>query len=481
MNHVNLQAAAHEEMLEHGFHPDFPPQIQPQIASIRAAAPVAPGPAVTDLRNLFWSSIDNDTSRDLDQIEYAERQADGSTKVLVGIADVDGSVAKGSPIDLYAAQEGVSVYTGVATFPMLPEELSTDLTSLLENVDRASVIIEVSVTADGVVQSGQAYRALVRNRAQLTYNGVGPWLEQKGDAPPKVAASVELQNQLKLQDDVAQRMRAARFKSGALAIDSIETTPAMVDGQVTGIRTMLKNRATELIEEFMIAANEVIARLLSSSGVASVRRVVKTPERWPRIVELAAALGETLPAEPDSSALNNFLMKRKAMDPAHAPDLSLAIVKLMGPGEYIVERPGDTSIGHFGLAVHDYTHATAPNRRYADLVTQRLIKWGGESYTAAELDVAARNCTLREDAARKVERAMKKRIAAVALSNRTGEVFNGVVTGVTDKGTFVRIVDPPADGRVVRGEQGLDVGDQVRVKLLETDVQRGFIDFGRTG
>jgi exoribonuclease-2 len=480
MNHENLQAAAHQEMLGNGFHPDFSPQVVTQLAAIRAAVPVVPGPAVKDMRNLLWSSIDSDSSRDLDQIEYVEKQPDGTTRVLVGIADVDGAVLKGSPIDLHAADECVSVYTGVETFPMLPEELSTGLTSLNEDAERASVIIDLSVTAGGVIQSGQAYRALVKNRAQLTYSHVGAWLEGKGEAPPKVAASAELQEQLKIQDDVAQRMRAARFKSGALAIDSIETTPIMTNGQVTGLETMVKNRATELIEDFMIAANEVIARLLTSSGVASIRRVVKTPERWPRIVELAGTMGEKLPATPDSSALNNFILKRKDIDPVHAPDLSLAIVKLMGPGEYVVERPGDPPQGHFGLAVHDYTHATAPNRRFADLVTQRLIKWGAESYTAAELDVIARNCTLREDTARKVERIMKKRIAAVALSNRIGEVFKGVVTGVTPKGTFVRIVDPPAEGRVVRGEQGLDVGDQVRVKLLETDAQRGFIDFGRT-
>jgi exoribonuclease-2 len=313
----------------------------------------------------------------------------------------------------------------------------------------------------------------------LTYSGVGAWLEQKGAAPAKVAASADLQNQLKIQDEAAQRLRASRFQSGALAIDSIETTPTMVDGQVTGLQTMLKNRATELIEDFMIAANEVIARLLSSSGAASIRRVVKTPERWPRIVELAATMGEKLPETPDSSALNNFLLKRKAVDPLHAPDLSLAIVKLMGPGEYIVERPGDPAQGHFGLAVQDYTHATAPNRRYADLVTQRLIK-SPDSYSAPELDLIAKNCTLREDMARKVERKMKKRIAAVALSSRIGETFKGVVTGVTPQGTFARIFDPPAEGRVVRGEQGLDVGDQLNVKLLDTDAQRGFIDFGRT-
>jgi exoribonuclease-2 len=479
MNSINLQAAAHEEMVEHGFHPDFSPQIQTQIASIRAAKAVMPGPTVKDLRNLLWSSIDNDTSRDLDQIEYAEKQPDGSIRVLVGIADVDGSVPKNSPIDQHASGEGVSVYTGVETFPMLPEELSTDLTSLSENADRAAVVIDISVSAQGIVQSGQSYRALVRNHAQLTYNAVGAWLEQKGAAPAKVAALVELQNQLKIQDEAAQRMRAARFKSGALTIESIETTPVMVNGRVTGLQTMLRNRATELIEDFMVAANEVIARLLSASGAASIRRVVKTPKRWPRIVELAATYGEKLPATPDSSALNNFLTTRNATDPVHAPDLSLAIVKLMGPGEYIVERPGDAPVGHFGLAVQDYTHATAPNRRYADLVTQRLIK-SGESYTAAELDVVARNCTLREDMARKVERAMKKRIAAAALSNRIGQVFDGVVTGVAPKGTFVRVIDPPAEGRVVRGEEGLDVGDQVRVKLLDTNVEKGFIYFGRT-
>jgi VacB/RNase II family 3'-5' exoribonuclease len=480
MNRENLQAAAHEEMLGHGFHPDFPPQIQTQIASIRAAAPVVAGPAVKDLRNLLWSSIDNDTSRDLDQIEYAERQPDGSIRVMVGVADVDGSVRKGTPIDQHAAAECVSVYTGVETFPMLPAELSTDLTSLAENADRAAVIIDLMVNPAGIVQFGQAYRALVRNRAQLTYNAVGSWLEKTHDAPPKVAASADLAQQLLLQDEAAQRMRNARFQSGAVSIDSIETTPTMVDGQVTGLQTMLKNRATELIEEFMVGANEVIARLLSATGVASIRRVVKTPERWPRIVELAASLGETLPATPDSSALNNFIRKRKDVDPVHAPDLSLSVVKLMGPGEYVVERPGDAPQGHFGLAVQDYTHATAPNRRYADLVTQRLIKWGQEAYDAGELDVVARNCTLREDAGRKVERVMKKRIAASALSNRIGEIFKGVITGVTPKGTFVRVIDPPAEGLLVHGAQGLDVGDQVRVKLLETDPHRGFIDFGRT-
>ncbi len=314
---------------------------------------------------------------------------------------MDGAVPKGSPIDVYAAAEGVSVYTGVQTFPMLPEQLSTDLTSLLEDADRAAIVVDILVNAEGIILSGQAYRALVRNRAQLTYNAVGPWLEGKGPAPAKVSASPELQAQLKLQDGIAQKMREARFKSGALSIDSVETTPSMTDGQVTGIQTMLKNRATELIEDFMIAGNEVIAKLLSSSGVPSIRRVVKTPERWPRIVELAASLGESLPATPDSSALNQFLLKRKSIDPRSRPDLSLSVIKLMGPGEYVWSVQATHRKATSDSRVHDYTHATAPNRRYADLVTQRLIKAGKDAYTADELDVIARNCTLREDAARK--------------------------------------------------------------------------------
>jgi VacB/RNase II family 3'-5' exoribonuclease len=365
---------------------------------------------------------------------------------------------------------------------MLPEELSTGLTSLNENADRFAVVVEMVLGSDASIQSSSAYRALVRNNAQLAYSGVGPWLEGKASAPPKVAGSTGLQDQLKLQDEAAQRMRAARYKMGALNIDSIETTAELLNGHVSGIHVAQKNRATELIEDFMIGVNGVIARMLADEP--SIRRVVKTPERWDRIVELAAKLGEHLPGEPDSGALNKFLLKRKAVDPAHSPDLSLAIVKLMGPGEYVVERPGDPLQGHFGLAVHDYTHSTAPNRRFADLVTQRLVKavLAGRPgpYTDAELETIAKNCTLKEDAARKVERAMRKRIAAVALSGRVGETFRAVVTGVTPKGTFVRTIDPPAEGLVVHGQQGLDVGEQVHAKLVSTDPQRGYLDFSVT-
>jgi exoribonuclease-2 len=484
MNQVNLQAAARQELIEQGFHPDFPPEVRAQAAQLQTKPPdLNSSPNVRDLRSLLWSSIDNDTSRDLDQIEVAERLPDGTTRVLIGIADVDAYVAKGSPIDQYAASEGTTLYTGVHNFSMLPEELSTNLTSLLEDVDRLCVVIEMVVGADASVQSGQAYPALVRNCAQLAYSGVGPWLEGTAPPPAKVAASADLQAQLKLQDEIAQKMREARYRMGALNIDSIETTPVLSNGQITGIQAARKNRASELIEDFMVGANGVIARMLSEKHVSSIRRVVKTPERWDRIVALAATLGEKLPAEPDSGALNAFLLKRKAVDPVHSPDLSLAVVKLMGPGEYVVDHPGDAEQGHFGLAVHDYTHSTAPNRRYADLVTQRLVKAALANqpgpYSDGELEGIAKNCTLKEDAARKVERAMRKRIAAVALSGRIGETFRAVVTGVTPKGTFVRTLDPPADGLVVQGAQGLDVGDQVRVKLLRTDAARGFIDFGR--
>jgi VacB/RNase II family 3'-5' exoribonuclease len=366
---------------------------------------------------------------------------------------------------------------------MLPEQLSTGLTSLNENQDRAAIVIDMTVDAAGNIQTESVYRALVRNRAQLTYSGVGAWLEGKAAAPPKVAASADLQAQLKLQDQAAQAMREARHKLGALNFDRQELQTLVVDGKVEGVAARESNRAAHLIEDFMIGANEVMARTLRDAGVSSIRRVVKAPERWARMVELARTYGESLPPDPDSAALNAVLTHRKQVDPVHFPDVSLAVLKLMGPGEYVLMRPGDDEQGHFGLAAHDYTHSTAPNRRFADLVTQRLLKAldakSGAPYTDDELDAVAHNCTLKEDAARKVERAMTKRLAAVALQHRVGEAFSAVVTGATPKGVFVRIVDPPVEGRVMSGEQGLDVGDRVRVTLMGADPVRGFIDFRR--
>ena len=483
---IDLLAMARQIMLAEGFEPNFPPATQQQLADIRAHPPqLAPSDTVRDLRGLLWSSIDNDTSKDLDQIEVAERLPNGDVKVMVGIADVDAFVAKDSPIDQHAARETTTVYTGVCNFSMLPEDLSTGASSLLENVDRPAVVIEflidTNVNAGGSISASNVYRAIVRNKAQLTYGAVGTWLEGTAAAPPKVAASSELQAQLKLQDEVAQELKKLRYEHGALNIDTSEVHPVVLNQRVVDVVKQEKNRATELIEDFMIAANGVVARFLEK--VSSLRRIVKTPEHWDGIVRLAAAQGEKLPAQADSKALNDFLLKRKAADPDHFADLSLAVIKLIGPGEYVLERPGDPEQGHFGLAVQDYTHSTAPNRRFADIVTQRLIKalLDGKPgpYSDDELAAIAANCTEKGDAARKVEREMSKRLAAVAMSHRVGETFDAIVTGVTPKGTFVRVLQPHIEGLLAQGAQGLHVGDRVRARLTRTDAQRGYIDFAR--
>jgi exoribonuclease-2 len=452
-----------------------------ELAALIANPPKA-NAAAEDLRHLLWSSIDNDTSRDLDQIEYAEKLPNGGVRVLIGIADVDLYVTKGSAIDRHAAIETVTVYSGVKNFPMLPEELSTGLTSLLESDDRTCMVTEFVLDAQNRTASSRIYPALVNNKAQLAYNGVGAWLDGKAEAPAKVGESAELQAQLKLQNEIAQRLRAERYERGALNLETIETH-AVLQGDAIDIQLQEKNSATELIEDFMVAANGVVARTLREKRIASIRRIVKTPKRWDRIVELAAQMGEKLPTEPDSKALNNFLCRRKTEDPDHFADLSLSVVKLMGPGEYVLERPGDTPDGHFALAVEDYTHSTAPNRRYADLVTLRLLKAmiaGKESpYSDDELATIATNCTTKATAERKVEREMQKRIAAVAMRHRIGEMFHAIVTGVTDRGTFVRTLAPHVDGMLVHGQQGIDVGDRLNVKLVRTDPAHGFIDFAR--
>ena len=481
-SHIDLQVVAKDIVRQYGFEPDFPPAVGQQLAQLRAKPPaITAGGDARDLRKLLWSSIDNDTSRDLDQIEVAETLQNGDVKVSVGIADVDAFVPKTTPIDQHAASETTTVYAGVRNFPMLPEELSTGKTSLLENQDRLSVVIEFVVDGDGHVTSSNVYRALVRNQAQLQYNSVGAWLEGTGAAPPKVTASADLQAQLRLQDDVAHKLRRQRYENGALNLQTDELHPLMLNEQVVDVVKQQKNHATELIEDFMIAANGVVARMLEK--VSSLRRIVKQPERWDRIVELAATHGVKLPATPDSKALNDFLIQRKAAEPDHFAGLSLAVIKLIGPGEYVLERPGDPVPGHFGLAVQDYTHSTAPNRRFPDIVTQRLIKatLAGRSnpYSDDELSAIAANCTEKENAARKVEREMSKRLAAAAMENRIGAMFDAIVTGVTPHGTFVRIMKPPVEGLLAQGQQGVDVGDKLRVKLIRTDVQRGFIDFAR--
>jgi exoribonuclease-2 len=478
--HLDLEAMARQVLRQYGFEPDFPAAAKPQVAQLLAHPPqlVASG-AVRDLRHLLWSSIDNDTSRDLDQIEFAERLPDGSVKILVGIADVDAYVPKNSPIDQHAAQQTCTLYTGIQNFSMIPDELSTGLTSLLEGADKLSRVTEFVVGADGHITASDFYGALVRNQAQLAYNAVGAWLEGRGPAPEKVAASPALEAQLKLQDEVAQILREQRYRQGALNLDTNEVRPIILNDEVVDVQKQTRNHATDLIEDFMIAANGMVARKLET--VSSLRRIVKTPERWDRIVQLASSLGGRLPGEPDSKALNDFLLQRKAADPVHFADLSLAMVKLIGPGEYVLERPGDAVSGHFGLAVQDYTHSTAPNRRFPDLVTQRILKavLAGQppAYTDTELAAIAANCTVKGNAARKVERGMAKRLSAVAMSQRIGQVFDAIVTGVNEHGSFVRALTPHVDGMLVRGEEGLDVGDKVRVRLVRTDVSQGYIDF----
>jgi exoribonuclease-2 len=478
----DLSSAAFTEMVRQGFHPDFPPGTDEQVAHIRSAPPPIPAANVRDLRGLLWSSIDNDTSRDLDQIEFAER-VEGGIRVRIGVADVSSSVAKNSPIDQHASQQTKTVYTATRNFPMLPNELSTDLTSLNEDQDRAAMITEFVVDAQGNLQQQTIYRALVRNRAQLAYSKVGPWLEGTAGSDPKVAASPELQAQLHLQDEAARAIRAGRIREGALEFNRIEADPVVIDGQVHEIRAAQHNRATDLIEDFMVAANETMAELLRAAGRSCIRRVVRSPERWSRIVELVGRYGTNLPAEADSAALSEFLRKEREADAVHYPDIALAIIKLMGAGEYVVAKGAESEpLGHFALAARDYTHSTAPNRRFADLVNQRMVKAMLDNqpspYTDEELSAIAMHCNLQESAGQKVERAMRKRAAAVALAGSTGKVFRGVITGSSEKGVYVRVFNPPVEGRVIKGEQGMEVGDTVTVTLLHTDPQRAFIDFG---
>jgi VacB/RNase II family 3'-5' exoribonuclease len=483
-NHFNLIAAAHASMLEHGFQPDFPAGTDKQLAEIKAQPPLPSNGALKDLkdlRGLLWSSIDNDTSRDLDQIEWAEQLPDGRIRVLVGVADVDEHVRKGTTIDAHAQSETTSVYTGVKVFPMLPADLSEGITSLNENEDRLAMVLEICVDTQGTASDGKVYRALVRNRAQLAYNSVGAWLVGSGPAPAKVAADPNLAAQLKLQDQAAQRMAGSRYQHGALDLETVETRPVLLGDKPIDVANLEKNRATSLIEEFMVSANGVMARTLGDAGVASIRRVVRTPKRWDRIVQVAAELGTTLPADPDSKALNDFLLAQKAKDPDRFPDLSLTVVKLMGSGEYVVIKPGQDSPGHFGLAVQDYTHSTAPNRRFPDMVTQRVLKAFLASQPAPYADGAlaaiALRCTEMEDEARKVERDIQKRIAAVVLQPHIGQSYPAIVTGVTPHGTFVRVLKPHVEGMLVSGAKGHDVGDKLTVRLVSTDPQRGYIDF----
>jgi len=496
MNNAELRAIACQAMLQRGLQPELSAAAQQQLDTIAHAA-AEQGPTIRDLRDLPWCSIDNDDSRDLDQLSVllpVEGGAPGSVRILVAIADVDGLVALDSPIDQRARHNTTSVYTAAGVFPMLPEKLSTDLTSLNEGVERLAVVVDMVVDEDGTVapvdgadssQVSSVYRARVLNRAQLAYNAVAAWLDADTAAPQKVAAVPGLDDQLRMQDRVAQAMKRQRHARGALSLATSQTRAVFTDGVLTDLRPDLGNRAKELIANLMIAANGVTARWLEKHRLPSLRRMLRTPERWDRIVALAAQVGETLPELANAAALDVFLAKRRAADPSRFADLSLAIVKLLGSGEYMLSVPGRNTTGHFGLAVNDYTHSTAPNRRFPDLVTQRLLKaaleGGPAPYGEADLEALAAHCTEQEDNAAKVERQVRKSAAALLLADRIGQGFDALVTGASAKGTWVRIDHPNVEGRVVRGFEGLDVGEKARVTLIGVDAERGHIDFARAG
>jgi exoribonuclease-2 len=477
---IDLKLRARQAVLDAGFHPDFSPDVRREVQSLQQRPPDA-GRGLRDLRALPWSSIDNETSRDLDQVEYAEKLSGGAVRLLIGIADVDSSVPKSCATDTHAAAETTSVYTGVTMFPMLPEELSTDQTSLLDARDRLCLIIELHVLDSGEVDCHDLFLGLVRNQAKLAYPSTGAWLQGSGPMPPAIAAAPGMEEQLRLQLDTSLKLRGLRKKHGALTFGSIEATSKVEDGIVKEMTIRQHNVAEDIIESFMVAANVAIANFLKERGSLSIRRVVKTPKRWDRIQTIASQFDVKLPSTPDPRALSAFLDQRKSTDPVHFPDLSLSIIKLLGPGEYIVEPPGAEHEGHFGLALNDYTHSTAPNRRFGDLVTQRLLKsimaGSPAPYSGPELALIAAHCTEREDAARKVERLMRKVAAACLLSSRIGEMFDGVITGTSVKGTWVRLLNFPAEGRIVRGEKGCDVGDKVQVRLISVVIAKGFIDF----
>ena len=479
-----LKAIAEKAMGQRGLLAGFSAAQTDQAQSIGGPATES-GPSIRDLRTLLWCSIDNDDSRDLDQLTVSIPAAGGAVRVLVAIADVDALVKKGSPIDEHARANTTTVYTPGAVFSMLPERLSTDLTSLNDGQDRLAVVADITVSADGQVTAGEVYRALVKSHAKLAYNSVAAWLDGTGVEPARAAATPGMAEQLRTQDAVAHAMRAFRHTQGALDLETLEAKTVFDGDSPTEVSSTSKNRASALIEDFMIAANGVTARFLASKRFATLRRVLKSPERWARIVELAAALQETLPAVPNSAALSAFLAKRRSVDPVHFADLSLSVVKLLGRGEYAVELPGQPLEGHFGLAVKDYTHSTAPNRRFPDLVTQRLLKaaLSGQPspYTTPELVELAAHCTTQEDNATKVERQAQKSASAMVLGARIGERFEGIVTGASAKGTWVRILKPHAEGKMISGFEHLNVGDRVRVELKRVDIERGFIDFTAAG
>ncbi|MFA4850116.1 MAG: RNB domain-containing ribonuclease [Methanoregula sp.] len=482
---IDLKAISFFAMQKYGFKPEFPKAVIREVNAIHPDTSEAIGKNEMDLRSLLWSSIDNYDSEDLDQMEYCERGPDHEIKVKIAIADVDHYVPKHSQADQYAAYNGSSVYTGIVTYPMLPDRLSKGISSLLPGQDCRAVIIEYTVLANGSVRHGNLYRAIVANKAKLIYEEVGDWLEGSGPIPQKVRDVAGLEAQVRLQHEAALRLKKFRAEQGALELETIEAEPVVENGTVKDLVLQKKNMARNLIEEFMVAANGTTVAFLGNARIPMIQRIVRIPKHWDGIVLTAALYGETLPDEPDAKALTDFLVRQKEADPVRFPDLSLTIVKLMGAGEYVPLDPGESPIGHFALAVTDYTHGTAPNRRYVDLIIQRLVKTvldkAESPYSIEELVDQSAWLTEKEKGSKKVERFMRKAAAAVLLQNSIGNSFEALVTGASDKGTYVRLITPPAEGRVMQGQQGLRVGEKVRVRLLKTDPMNGYVDFACTG
>ncbi|MDK2981100.1 MAG: ribonuclease [Chloroflexota bacterium] len=477
---TTLERIAHTAMLERGLLPDFTDDELAELETIQGPASSS-HQGLVDLTHLLWASIDNEDSLDLDQTTTAEALPDGQVKIYVAVADVDALVKKGSRLDGHAQHNTTTVYTAAKIFPMLPEKLSTDFTSLNYDSERVSMVIEMVINPDGSLQEGRVYRAMTRNYAKLAYNSVAAWLDGEGPMPEAIAAVPGMEENIRLQDQTAQNMKKLRHAHGALSLETIEAKAVFNEDQVEALEEEERNRAKELIENFMVAANGVTARFLDSQQYPSIRRVVRTPKRWERIVNIAAQYRYELPQQPNSRALEEFLVKQKAEDPLRFPDLSLTIIKLMGAGEYVAEIPGSGVPGHFGLAVRDYSHSTAPNRRFPDLITHRLLKAALDEapvpYTSAELQELAAHCTEAEDAANKVERQVGKSAAALLLKNHIKEHYDAIVTGAASKGTWVRLLKIPIEGKLVQGQRGVDVGDRLRVQLIDVDVEKGYIDF----
>lgn len=480
---IDLTTLAKQSMIERDLLPNFPQAVLKEVNQISSSAP-ANLSDIQDMRHLLWFSLDNDDSRDLDQLTYAENFNDNQFKIYIAVADVDSLVKKGSAIDTYAQHNTTSVYTPTKIFPMLPEKLSTDLTSLNEHEDRLAMIIEAQIDISGVLKDYKIYRGYVNNKAKLAYNGVSAWLDGNQSAPEPIKNNPLLDEQIRLQDKIAHILREYRHREGALTLQTIEPYAVFKGQVIVDLKPLEKNRGRNLIEDFMIIANRSTANFLKNKKKPSLRRVVRTPKRWDRIVEIARQYQHSLPPEPDAIALDDFLEYQYKHDPLRFPDLSLTIIKLLGNGEYVVEYPNDPSIGHFSLAVKDYTHSTAPNRRYPDLITQRIVKTTLENQSSAyadgELEHLAKHCTEKEDDAEKVERKMKKSAACMLLSSKINQEFDAIVTGASPKGTWVRILAPPVEGKLIQGFENVDVGDKIRVKLIHVDIQKGFIDFIRT-